>query len=181
MIMTLILISSKLVHIPKNADLWKNICHATLSKSHFCIGNLQCIEHVFLSIHKDEVYLWKQKSVIKLVSLIVSHTKLSKLYFYKCAHFLLFLSLSILLIHQFHSYSKIVTLIPLIPTPNCLYSYPYSPHYHPDSSNSYSDSLHSHPHSHPDSRHSHDFHADSPHSVPRFPFPKRATQTRRWF
>ena len=76
MIMTLILISSKLVHIPKIVDLWKNICHATLLKSHFCIGNLQCIEHVFLSIHKYEVYLWKQKSVIKLVSLIVSHTKL---------------------------------------------------------------------------------------------------------
>ena len=57
MIMTLILIPSKLVHIPKNADLWKNICHATLLKSHLCIGNLQCIEHVFLSVHKYEVYL----------------------------------------------------------------------------------------------------------------------------
>ena len=42
--------------------------------------------------------------------------KVSKLYFYKCAHFLLFLSLSTVLVHQFHSYTKILTLIPLIPT-----------------------------------------------------------------
>ena len=81
MSMTLILIPSKLVHISKNADLWKNICHATLLKSHFGIGNLQCIEHVFLSIHKYEAYLWKQKSVIKFVSLIVSHTKIVKTIF----------------------------------------------------------------------------------------------------
>ena len=40
---------------------------------------------------------------------------MKKLYFYKCAHFLLFLSFSTVIIHQFHSYSKIVTLIPLIP------------------------------------------------------------------
>ena len=39
-----------------------------------------------------------------------------KLYFYKCTHFLLFLSLSAVIIHQFHSYTKILTLIPLIPT-----------------------------------------------------------------
>ena len=41
---------------------------------------------------------------------------MSKLYFYKCTHFLLFLSLSTVLIHQFHSYTKIPTLIPRIPT-----------------------------------------------------------------
>ena len=35
---------------------------------------------------------------------------------YKCTHFLLFLSLSTVIIHQFHSYTKILTLIPLIPT-----------------------------------------------------------------
>ena len=35
---------------------------------------------------------------------------------YKCTHFLLFLSLSTVIIHQFHSYTKILTLIPRIPT-----------------------------------------------------------------
>ena len=33
----------------------------------------------------------------------------------KYSHFLLFLSLSTVLIHQFHSYTKILTLIPCIP------------------------------------------------------------------
>ena len=70
---------------------------------------------------------------------------MSKLYFYKCVHFLLFLSLSTVLIHQFHFYTKILTLITLISTPI---------------------SSHSH-HSHPVSSHSH----HSPHSVPRFPIP----------
>ena len=92
-------------------------------------------------------YLWKQKSVFKLVFLIVSHTKVSKQYFYKCAHFLLFLSLSTVLIHWFHSYTKIFTLIPLIPTLNFPRSHPYSPHSQPYSLHSYPDS----PHSHPDS------------------------------
>ena len=41
---------------------------------------------------------------------------MQKLYFYKCTHFLLFLSLSTVRIHQFHSYTNILTLIPLIPT-----------------------------------------------------------------
>ena len=42
---------------------------------------------------------------------------MSKLYFYKCSHFLLLSSLSIFFIHHFHSYTKILTMIPLIPTP----------------------------------------------------------------
>ena len=37
---------------------------------------------------------------------------MSKLYFYKCAHLLLFFSLSTILIHRFHSSTKIFTLIP---------------------------------------------------------------------
>ena len=41
---------------------------------------------------------------------------MQKLYFYKCTHFLLFLSLSTVIINRFHSYAKILTLIPLIPT-----------------------------------------------------------------
>ena len=86
------------------------------------------------------------------------------LYFYKCAHFLLFLSLSTVLIHQFHSYTKILTLIPLIPTLNSPHSHSDSPHSHPYRPHSHPDSLHSH-HSHPDSPHSH----HSPHSVPGFP------------
>ena len=67
---------------------------------------------------------------------------MSKLCFYKCAQFLLFLCLSTFFIHHFHSYTKILTMIPLIHTP-------YSPHSHPDS-------LHSH---------------HSPHFIPRFPIP----------
>ena len=59
-------------------------------------------------------YTWKQKSVFKLV-LIISHIKVSKLNFHKCTHFILFLSLSTVIIRQFHSYTKILTLIPLIP------------------------------------------------------------------
>ena len=67
-----------------------------------------------------------------MVSLTVSHTKVPKLYFYKRVHFLSLLSLSTVLIHQSHSNTKILTLIPLIPTPNLLHSYPYSPHCHSD-------------------------------------------------
>ena len=62
----------------------------------------------------------------------VSHTKVPKLYFYKRVHFLSLLSLSTVLIHQSHSNTKILTLIPLIPTPNLLHSQPYSPHCHSD-------------------------------------------------
>ena len=98
---------------------------------------LSILSFQFINIKK---YLWKQKSVFKLVSLIISHTKESKLYFYKYAHFLLFLSLSTVIIPQFHSYTKILTRVLLIPT-------------------------HSSLHSHPDSPHSHHF----PHSVPQFP------------
>ena len=42
---------------------------------------------------------------------------MSKLYFYKCTHFLSYLLFSSLFIHQFHSYTKIFTLIPFIPIP----------------------------------------------------------------
>ena len=121
----------------------------------------------------------KHKSVFKLDSLIVSHTKVSKLYFYKCGHFHLFLSLSTVLIQQFHSYTKIFTLIPLISTPYSPYSHPYSSqslHFHPDSlhshhshpdlSDSHPDSSYSH-HSHPGSRQSH----HSSHSIPWFSIP----------
>ena len=62
------------------------------------------------------IIIIKQKSVFTLFSLIMSYTKVSKLYFYKCAHFLLVLSLSIVIIRQFHSFSKSLTLISLIPT-----------------------------------------------------------------
>ena len=43
---------------------------------------------------------------------------MQKLYFYKHTHFLLFLSLSTVVIHQFDSYTKILSLILLIPTVN---------------------------------------------------------------
>ena len=122
---------------------------------------------------------------------------MSKLYFYKCAHFLLFLSHSTFFIHHFHSHAKILTLIPLIPTPNSphshpdsMHSHPYSSHFQPDSPHchhSHLDSPNSHPysshsnpdspHSHPDSPHSHHSDPDSlhshhsPHPVPRFAIP----------
>ena len=41
MVMNLILIPSKLVDIPKNADLMKNFFYAALLKPHFCMGDLQ--------------------------------------------------------------------------------------------------------------------------------------------
>ena len=110
--------------------------------------------------------MWKQKSIFKLVSLIISHTKVSKRYFYKCAYFLLFLSLSTVIIRQFHSYTKILTRILFILTHSSSHSHSDSHHSHPDSPYSH----HSHPdssHSHPESPHSH----HSPHSVPQFPIP----------
>ena len=60
----------------------------------------------------------QQKPVLKSISLVASHAKVPKLYFYKCAHFLLFLTLSTIFIYHFHSYTKIITLISLIATPN---------------------------------------------------------------
>ena len=56
--------------------------------------------------------------------------KVSKLYFYKLAHFILFLSLSTFFIHHFYSNAKILTLIPLISSnfPHC---YPDFPHFQP--------------------------------------------------
>ena len=105
-----------------------------------------------------------------------------------------FLSLSTVIIHQFHSYTKIVTLISFIRTPSSPHFHPDSPHSHPYSPHSHPDFPHSHPyslHSHPDSPHSHSYslhshldfphsphsHTDSPHShhsphsFPRFPIP----------
>ena len=55
-----------------------------------------------------------------LAPLIVSRTKMSELYFYKCAHFLSYLFLSPLFVHQLHSNTKILSLISLIPTSNYL-------------------------------------------------------------
>ena len=94
-----------------------------------------------------------------------------------------FLSLSTVIIRQFHSYTKILTLILFIPTPSSPHSHPDSqhfPHSNPHSHHFYPDSLHSHPdfhnsphdspHSYPDSHHSppdsHHSHPDSPHSLP---------------
>ena len=84
-----------------------------------------------------------------------------------------FLSLPTVIIHQFHSYTKIVTYIPFIPTPSSLHSHPDSPHSHPDFHHFLHESPHSHPyspHSHPDSPHSHPYslysYPDSPHSHP---------------
>ena len=40
MVMTLILIPSKLEDIPKNGDLWTTFCYATLLKLHFFTSDL---------------------------------------------------------------------------------------------------------------------------------------------
>ena len=55
---------------------------------------------------------------------------MSKLIFYKYAYFLLFLSLSTFFINHFHSYTKILSLVPLNLTPNFLHSHFYSPHFY---------------------------------------------------
>ena len=75
------------------------------------------IEQIFLSIYQYKVIFVRTKLISKLFFLIVSRTSV-KLFSYKCAHFLLFLFLSTLFIHQFYSYTKILILIPLIPTPH---------------------------------------------------------------
>ena len=54
MVMNLILIPSKLVDIPKNADLWRNFYYATLLNSHVCMGDLQ---NTF-----SEQHLWRAAS-----------------------------------------------------------------------------------------------------------------------
>ena len=99
----------------------------TFSEEHLwkaASGHLHCnkkhiyIKHILLSIYQYKVIFMKQKSVFKLVFLTVSPTKVSKLYFHKCSNFLLFLSLSTLFIHQFYAYTKILILIPFIPTPH---------------------------------------------------------------
>ena len=111
------------------------------------------------------------------ISFFISHAKVSKPCFDKCAHFLLFLSVSTFFIHHFHYYTNILTIITLIPTPNSPRSHPYYPYSQPYSLHSYPYSPHSHSysrHPHPDSLH---FHTDSrhshhyPHSVSRFPIP----------
>ena len=75
-----------------------------------------------------------------------------------------FLSLPTVIIHQFHSYTKILTIIPFIPTPqfpvfppwipafitfppSFLSSPPWSPHSHPDPPHSHPDSPRSQPYS----------------------------------
>ena len=112
-------------------------------------------------------YLWKQKSVFKLVSLIISHTEVSKLYFY--FYFLLFLSLSTVTIHQFCAVRKFSAWFPSFP--------PWSPHSHPNFP-------HCH-HSHPDSPALPSFPPLFPlfplfPSVPRFPIPAFTNSQFRW-
>ena len=88
-----------------------------------------------------------------------------KLYFYKCAHFLLVWLLSTFWIYHFDSYSISFLLLYLSFHLESLHFYPYSPHFHPDFLNS----LNFHPdclHFHPDSPH---HQAESPHfhHIPR--------------
>ena len=117
----------------------------------------------FLQTTFSEKHLWGAAS---------GHLHYNKKHTVSCLLFL-----STVVINQFHSYTKILTLISFIPTPSSLHSHPdslhshhNSHHSHVDSPYSYLDSHHSHPdspHSHPDSPHSH----HSPHSIPWFPIP----------
>ena len=116
----------------------------------------------FLQNTFSEEHLWRAAS---------GHLHYNKKHTVSC-----FLSLFSVIIHQFHSYTKNVTVIPFIPTPSFPHSQPDSHHSHPDSLRSHPDSPHSHPfslHSHPDSPHSHPYslhsHPDSLHSHPYSP------------
>ena len=75
----------------------------------------------FQFISKAKAILIKKsilKKYLKLVPLFVSHSKECKLSFFKCADILsLFLSVSTFFIHHIHSYTKILTRTPRIPTP----------------------------------------------------------------
>ena len=114
----------------------------------------------FLQNTFSEEHLWRAAS---------GHLHYNKKHTVSC-----FLSLFSVIIHQFHSYTKNVTVIPFIPTPSFPHSQPDSHHSHPDSLHSHPDSLHSHPyspHSHLDSPHSHPYssHSHLIHRIPRIP------------
>ena len=105
-------ISRKFGAILQNTFSEEHLWRAASGRLHYNIYILSIFSFQFINVKS---YLWKQKSAFKLVSLIISHTKVSKLNFHKCTHFLLFLSLSTVIIRQSHSYTKVLTLIPLIP------------------------------------------------------------------
>ena len=108
----------------------------------------KCIEIILPQNTFSEEHLWRAAS---------RHVQYNKKHTVSC-----FLSLSAVIIPQFHSYTKILTLISCILTPS-------SPHFLPNSHHSHPDSHHSHPespHSHPDSHHSQ---PDFPHSYPSSP------------
>ena len=120
-----------------------------------------------LPVNKNQ---WKP--VLKLVSLVLSYVKVSKLYFYKCVHFLLVLTLTTFFIKHFHledshpdfphSHHQFTTfpswftafssLFPIFP-PLFPTFQPWFPAFPPLFPVCHSDSPHSH-HSHPDSLHS---------------------------
>ena len=99
----------------------------------------------FLQNTFSEEHLWRAAS---------GHLHYNKKHTVSC-----FLSLFSVIIHQFHSYTKNLTLISFIPTPSFPHSQLDSYHSHPDF-----------PHSHPDPLH---FHPYSPHPalIPRIPTP----------
>ena len=72
--------------------------YETLLKPHFSSKFAAFLQNTF-----SEEHLWKAAS---------GHLHYNKKHTFSC-----FLSLSIVIIHQFHSYTKILTLIPVIPTP----------------------------------------------------------------
>ena len=113
------------------------------------------------------VYKTQQKPVLKSISLVASHAKVSKLYFYKCAHFLLFLTLSTIFIYHSTPIQRLSPWFPSLPLP--IPPFPAFPPYFPRSDTDSPHSHHSHPdflHFHPDCPHSHHSHLDSLHSKP---------------
>ena len=144
-------------------------CFAIIGSSASTINGLVDIT-LFSLIPSRNKFILSIFSFQFVVSLTVSHTKTSKLYFYKCAHFLLSLSLwhsPLFPAFQpwFLAFSPLFpafpTWFPVFPAHSTHSQHP--PHSHPDSLHSHPDS----PHSHPDSLHSY----DSPHSILRFPIP----------
>ena len=112
--MALILIPSKLVDIPKNADLWKHFCYETLVSKiiplHGFLQNTFFEEHIWragsghLHYNKTHIYMsnyLRKKLMFKLVSLIFLTPKCQNytfinahisFYFYPSPHFLIIIS-----------------------------------------------------------------------------------------
>ena len=106
-------ISRKFGAILQNTFSEEHLWRAASGRLHYNIYILSIFSFQFINVKS---YLWKQKSAFKLVSLIISHTKVSKLNFHKCTHFLLFLSLSTVIIRRLRRFSPLFPSFPSFPS-----------------------------------------------------------------